>query len=592
MSAAASPPAISSSSTLWATASKEWVIPAKPKPGRKPKKDVAPPPQDGAETDSKGRRVQNRAAQRAFRERKQSQLAELQARVQQYEQGEIERNVALQNIAKRLKEENEKLRKENTELKEKVAQYEERAAQKRPREEFPPHSPYDLTQSPAKKRNKVSIDGLNNLSPSSFPAASYASSPSAVSSADSSDAHSSFSPVPMPQSARDTPLFSQSFGLNGIFDLGPSSKNTLFEPGSALDAFDCGLCTENTPCFCREMAMQQVTDRMTSVNTVSPMKIETVDQTPAPISSTPPAAPSSILDNLPAYQPPIPLRRRAPNPSLQPVFPITLPTSDPEVPSCTGDPANCPACADDAFGKAFCAAISKSVAGSSPCKDCPGGGGGGCGGGSSSGGGCGGGCCGNPAACGRSTTGNSGGSSSGAPEPTGAGRVVAAPAPLTASLLMSEPLTTTETIPCDAAWRQIKSHPNAAFTDLSLLAEVVARRTKCTGPRVEISPAPGTCTPERGLSPSVGLSPAPASPAYTQQQEQRQQEQDSQPILLTDPHAQYHERQRSQSGGAASPPRLVPQEVLVKCGRQRVREVMADGVRDALRLLDARFAVP
>jgi hypothetical protein len=27
-----------------ATASKEWVIPAKPKPGRKPKKDLAPVP--------------------------------------------------------------------------------------------------------------------------------------------------------------------------------------------------------------------------------------------------------------------------------------------------------------------------------------------------------------------------------------------------------------------------------------------------------------------------------------------------------------------------------------------------------------------
>ncbi|KAJ2969802.1 hypothetical protein NUW54_g12878 [Trametes sanguinea] len=165
MSAAAIPEAVSSSSTLWATASKEWVIPAKPKPGRKPKKDVAPPPQDAAEND-KGRRVQNRAAQRAFRERKQSQLAELQARLQQYEQGEIERNVALQNIAKRLKEENEKLRQENAALKAKVTQYEERAAQKRARDEA---SSYDISQSPAKKRNKVTTEALNNLNQMTFP---------------------------------------------------------------------------------------------------------------------------------------------------------------------------------------------------------------------------------------------------------------------------------------------------------------------------------------------------------------------------------------------------------------------------------------
>ncbi|KAI0652196.1 hypothetical protein C8Q79DRAFT_896691 [Trametes meyenii] len=577
MSTAAPPPAVSSSSTLWATASKEWVIPAKPKPGRKPKKDVAPPPQDGAETDSKGRRVQNRAAQRAFRERKQSQLAELQARVQQYEQGEIERNVALQNIAKRLKEENEKLRQENAALKEKVTQLEERVSQKRPRDDFSPQSPYSISQSPAKKRVKVSIDALNSLTQSSFPPISYASSPSAVSSADSSDAHSSFSPVPMPQSARDTPIFPQTFGLNGIFEIATSGKTSLFEPGGALDTFDCGLCNENTPCFCREMALQQVNERMPTVNPMSPMKLETADPTPAPTSSSPVAPqPSSILDNLPAYQAPVPLRRRAPNPSLQPIFPISLSSSEPskpEVPSCTGDPTNCPACADDAFGKAFCAAISKSVACSSPCKDCPGREGG-CGGSSGSG------CCGNPGACGRGGA-DSGGSSMAVAAGSGSGATSAGTAaPLTSSLLMSEPLATTETIPCDAAWRQIKSHPNAAFTDLSLLADVVARRTKCTGPRVEISPAPGAVTPERGVSPGISL-----PPSYTQQH-------DSQPILLTDPHAQYHERQRTRANGTSSPPLLVPQEVLVKCGRQRVREVMADGVRDALRLLDARFAVP
>ncbi|KAI0639729.1 hypothetical protein C8Q77DRAFT_1152686 [Trametes polyzona] len=586
MSAAASPAAVSSSSTLWATPSKEWVIPAKPKPGRKPKKDVAPPPEDAAEADSKGRRVQNRAAQRAFRERKQSQLAELQARVQQYEQGEIERNVALQNIAKRLKEENEKLRKENAELKEKVAQFEERAAQKRPREDYSPQSPYDLTNSPAKKRNKVSIDALSSLAQSSYPPVSYASSPSAVSSADSSDAHSSFSPVPMPQSARDTPIFPQTFGLNGIFELASSGKTSLFEPGGALDTFDCGLCNENTPCFCREMAIQQVNERMSVVGAMSPMKLETPDQNAATTSSPPSLVSqtqttTSILDNLPAYQAPVPLRRRAPNPSLQPIFPVTLPSSEPpkpEVPSCTGDPSNCPACADDAFGKAFCAAISKSVACSSPCKDCPGRGEGGCGSNST-----GSGCCGNPAACGRGgadaggSLASASGSGAGANNSNNTNNSASAAAPLTGSLLMSEPLTTSETIPCDAAWRQIKSHPNAAFTDLSLLAEVVARRTKCTGPTVEISPAPGTITPERGLSPGL--------PAYTQQQ-------DSQPIILTDPHAQYHERQRTRANGASSPPQLVPQEVLVKCGRQRVREVMADGVRDALRLLDARFAVP
>ncbi|KAI1793878.1 hypothetical protein LXA43DRAFT_180371 [Ganoderma leucocontextum] len=566
--------AASSSTTLWATPSKEWVIPAKPKPGRKPKKDVAPPPEDGAETDAKGRRVQNRAAQRAFRERKQSQLAELQARVQQYEQGDIERNVALQNIAKRLKEENDKLRNENTLLKEKVAQYEaERASAKRPRDEFSPQPSYDRSQSPAKKRSRSSFDALSSLAQTSFAPVAYASSPSAMSSADS-DAHSSFSP--MPSSARDTQIFSHNFGLNSIFELATSGKTSLFEPGGALDTFDCGFCSENTPCVCRELALQQVAERMA----VSSMKMETTDHIAVSMSSSPiTVSQPSILDNLPAYQPPVPLRRRAPNPSLQPVFPITIPTPEPpnrEVPSCTGDPSNCPACADDAFGKAFCAAISQSVAASSPCKDCPchsANGGGSC----STATGSGGGCCGNPATCGRSNS-DLGLSVAGSPSASTSAMPPTA-AQLTSSLLMSEPFSTPETIPCDAAWRQIKNHPNAVFTDLSLLAEVVARRSKCTGPRVEISPAPGSITPERGVSPGLGLGlPATFAQPF-----------DSQSIILTDPHAQYHERQRTRT---SSPPQLVPQDVLVKCGRQRVREVMADGVRDALRLLDARFAQP
>ncbi|KAG8681381.1 hypothetical protein FRC08_015672, partial [Ceratobasidium sp. 394] len=39
-------------------------------------------------------------------------------------------------------------------------------------------------------------------------------------------------------------------------------------------------------------------------------------------------------------------------------------------------------------------------------------------------------------------------------------------------------------------WARLKAHPNVAFADLALLADVVARRTKCTGPRVSLSPTP------------------------------------------------------------------------------------------------------
>lgn len=39
---------------------------------------------------------------------------------------------------------------------------------------------------------------------------------------------------------------------------------------------------------------------------------------------------------------------------------------------------------------------------------------------------------------------------------------------------------------------QGQAHPNAGFAATSLLADVVARRTKWVGPRVELSPQPST----------------------------------------------------------------------------------------------------
>ncbi|KAH8102495.1 hypothetical protein BXZ70DRAFT_928740 [Cristinia sonorae] len=573
------PQASSSSSTLWATPSKEWVIPAKPKPGRKPKKDTVPPPQADQEVDTKGRRVQNRAAQRAFRERKQSQLADLQARVQQYEQGEIERNVALQNIAKRLKEENERLQKENALLREKLAKTEgERdtlkdMTKKRWREDSRPPSPLEY---PAKK-SKISSNTVTN---ESSMAVSYMSSPSSISSPESF-AHSSFSPPPTLPPLRDTTIIAQgnngNNALGNIFDLIATGKANAFESGGSMDTFDCGFCNENTPCVCRELAMQQVAERMTQPS----LKMESSDQTTTllnlqsvtPMSSSFPASvtpmtPSSILDNLPSYQPPVPLRRRAAahSANIDPIFPIlasATPAAQPavslsRVASCSGDPSNCMACADDAFGKAFCAAINKSAVAAPPCETCPSRNVTTSGESSSKGG-----CCGNPALCGRHDS---------APQPVSASPVLAnCPSTSSAPSTAAE----SDTIPCNDAWRQIKSHPNVSFADLTLLADVVARRSKCTGPRVEISPAPGTITPERGISPSLLSTKLPPSRLHMH----------ATPRHLADPSTGYSEG----SSGSAVPDQIGSTS-MVNCGRSKIREVQADGVRDALRLLDLKYS--
>ncbi|THV04835.1 hypothetical protein K435DRAFT_835116 [Dendrothele bispora CBS 962.96] len=485
----ASPPP----SSLWATASKEWVIQPKPKPGRKPKKDPAAsnPVED---SDGKGRRVQNRAAQRAFRERKQSQLAELQARVQSYEQGEIERNVALQSIAKRLKEENEVLRRENNLLRERIAALEQdqqssRTNGKRWRDDSP---------------SSVSSISASTSAPRKPSPPSMASSPDSNASSEAP-----FSPIPM-----EAHLSSST--IPNIIDLSSTTKSDSFDTHSVFRGFGCGFCTEGTPCVCRE-AFQAPADVV-----APPLKVEAYEQ-PAPPALIRIGSPSppSVLDNLPAYQPPVPLRRKTVSTSenTNSVFPAaTVPQSRP---TCSGDPSNCMACADDSFGKAFCAALGKSIASQSSVCPCP-------------------------------------------PD------FSADPVVISLDGSTDSSQRDDETIPTDDAWRQLKSHPNVAFSDLALLADVVARRSKCTGPRVVISPAPGTVTPERVASPTAPLT-------------------DTEAVLLTDPHAHYHEKERARS--SESPPRLVPQEVLVKCGQDRVREVQAAGVRDALRLLDSKFSM-
>jgi AP-1-like factor len=477
------------------------------------------------------------AAQRAFRERKQTQLAELQARVQTYEQGEIERNVQLQNIAKRLKEENEALRLENKLLKERMINFEQEHEvcpendKKRWRDDSPLSNPSRATP-PTNKRSRV-----------------FSNSPSARA------LQLVTSPTPSPSSMVSSPASNGSSGtrfsppFDTQLDLGEASLPDLLDLSSNVkplqltygQPFDCGFCNEDTPCVCREIAVQQAAERMgvtcfkaadySTGNLTQTTSVHLQPHSVAPTNHT------SILDNLPPYFPPVPLRAGPPSSKMDQTFVAAPPLAAQCASSvtCSGEPSNCAACADDAFGKAFCTAIEESITAQSSCADCP--------------------CKDSPGSnqdnhmnccikfpncsCGPSVS------------------------------IECEP----ETIPTNDAWRQLKSHPNVAFADLTLLAEVVARRSKCTGPEVVISPALGSVTPERTFSPKLSL------PS------------DNDPILLADPHAHYHQKERipAQLNGS-SPPGLGQHDVPTRCSRRRVRKVQTDAVQAALRLLDAKFS--
>jgi len=480
------------------------------------------------------------AAQRAFRERKQSQLAELQARVNSYEQGEIERNVALQSIAKRLKEENETLRHENTLLKQRILRIEKEHWQqiasendkKRWRDDSLPSN--SATVPLTNKRSKAFCDAPDPAQLFKL-AMSHTPSPSpVVSSPGSSDTR--FSSLP-PNTQPDK--IQTSLDLPSNVNLAPSQT------------FDCGFCNEDTPCVCREVATQQ------SAGRIGTTRLGDYSQTDvhahAPNSIHPGSgsiAPGSILDNLPAYQPPVLLRRRPSSSSVSPIFLSAASSGLQYAPSasCSGDPSDCVACAGDAFGRAFCTAI-ESITTQSLCADCP---------------------------CNEDKPFSQDKSSSAShinccvefPDCSCRAPASNVFSVSTAMTDQAEP----ETMPTNDAWRQLKAHPNVAFADLSLLAEVVARRSKCTGPQVVISPALGSVTPERMLSP-------PYPPLS-----------DNDQVLLIDPRVHHHEEKQAQPQSNGPSPTLGPQDVLVRCGRQRVREVQTDAVRAALRLLDSKIS--
>ncbi|KAI0427115.1 hypothetical protein F5Y09DRAFT_333602 [Xylaria sp. FL1042] len=87
--------------------SKEWVIPPRPKPGRKPATDTPPTK----------RKAQNRAAQRAFRERRAARVGELEEELEEQREEHARVQSQLHQLAEGLKAEVESLRSQCSALK-------------------------------------------------------------------------------------------------------------------------------------------------------------------------------------------------------------------------------------------------------------------------------------------------------------------------------------------------------------------------------------------------------------------------------------------------------------------------------------------
>ena len=379
---------------------------------------------------------------------------------------------------------------------------------KRWREDSPSSAPH--SQLPARKKPRANSSTYTCLP--AFSQTYLPSPPSLVSTPDSNEAaNPHFSALPCEcHIDLDSTLFSHPD------DLKESDANIR-----PLPPFSCGFCDEGTLCVCRDIITSQVVDGdiapspEVKLGAASPreaglpMRHDTRDAN-INVSTN---GNLSILDNLPEYQPPVPLKRRSGGTSVNSVFHVQpAPTSQARsgVPdaTCSGDPSNCMICADDSFGKAFCTAITTSAC----------------------------------IACDRFSCQFGSGAENGRKNGSKCENIC--PSGSSPTLDSAAASSSSEFIPTNDAWQKLKAHPNVDFADLSLLAEVVASRTKCSGPQLVTSPTPPTQT--RGE--------------------------------LT-----------SGADRGDSPVRLVDEAYLMECGRRRVRQVHSDGVREALRMLDAKF---
>ncbi|KAJ9100677.1 hypothetical protein QFC21_003722 [Naganishia friedmannii] len=712
----------SSSGTLFARPTKEWVVPQRAKPGRKSTKQNAKAEAivgnttivvKGSDNDNvsttqwlydmllsvqlvlQSTTAGNRDAQRAFRERKTEYVASLEARIESYEKGENTRNVALQLSARATKEENTRLKAGLDNKAQELAAKDDRCRRlekvvvelRRRLNAAIEVARKVKSQQPSQSRTSFSTGrrGSDAFSTSTAVSSTAMQMDMPISPPDydrdatsdtfqtmhshppsrayqppgvtyNIDHNAEYKPTTMTQplyprtKSRETVMQRQDFGIEPRMDEtspllpGCGSRGNPANNGKAPQSsgfVPCGFCSGmESICVCRSIEENDKTLQDTSFSYVTRHIAQPyqLPQLQSGIDSIVNAAlhqeavTQSILDNLPAPEAAVPLRRKRQransdtDTSRLPIFAVQLlkgsrlsaASSNPALTGatsgiytssssgfesgviammqdkdkglyippaeCSGDPQNCPACKDDDFGKPlytisiigiepnrlalgreFCETLSTAVcntgdpdhrcdncadkplpvsslmrsniltttlasmsnargnasdAGSVPPPrndvasasdgmeyvDIP--------------------CCGNKELCGAVAEEDC--------KTTIAIPIISlndhdpdrASVPITdpgahglsdkvnglaggqqGSWLESERWIGKETVGADQAWRTLKAHPNAKFCPLSMLAEVVARGTRCTfSPSRLDSPAPSTSSADHGVDDKSRLS--------------------------------------------------------------------------------------
>ena len=270
---AASPPAISIPAPLSLT-SKEWVVPPRPKPGRKPATDTPPTK----------RKAQNRAAQRAFRERRAARVGELEEQMKQIEDEHEQEEDALRATIERLETELQHYRTD-------MAQWVDRC--RRLEEELAALKPSNSTSHDVEvvATNDTSI-GCGNCTLESRCQCiddALAAMDGDPAQDDQHNHHEKRPHSPSHASTKKRIKLEPKESLETDFTTVCASKSAdalrvdNHSPTPAV-ADPCGFCSDGTPCICAEVAAEQEQVQSNAVSIISRPTPAQLDQfTPPPM---------------------------------------------------------------------------------------------------------------------------------------------------------------------------------------------------------------------------------------------------------------------------------------------------------------------
>lgn len=372
--------------------SREWVIPPRPKPGRKPATDMPPTK----------RKAQNRAAQRAFRERRAQRVQELEEQIKEIEDGHEVRVAALTEQLSNLSREVEQCREEMTWWRDRCHSLEKEVSIERNTKEalvkefrtslsgsnsdqsvaMPDSVPLPPRSRPSTRSSRVEDVvatnpennkeegaenvplGCGNCSSAhcqciedafAMPIDTHESTrsthpPHGVGSPERENAEPEIKPDPEEMEIDFTSRFAGASGSAQNTSAGNTTNNEPSSPPVDL----CGFCQDGTPCICAEMAAQEQTRSRQHLphNRLAP--IQTLSQ------FTPPPSDGDARSEL----------------TLPPINQATNP--------CANGPGTCAQCQADPRSTLFC----KTLAASRSASGTPTAGGGCCGGKGADGGCC------------------------------------------------------------------------------------------------------------------------------------------------------------------------------------------------------------